>query len=416
MPKSAIVVVVDRLGCGCLGPYGCTWVDTPNLNAIAARSLLIENMLVDSPELPSAYRAYFTGRHVLESDDGRDVGSAVRTIAEASAATTLVTDDVGVAELPAAGAFAERLLLSADAPTSSAKAIEDTALAKLFAAAIDQLHAQQDPFLLWVHAQGMNAPWDAPLAMRQALADEEDPDPLTAVDVPSLNLEAAFDPDDLLGIVQAYAAQVMLLDACLGVLADAIDGHPLRNDLLTIVTSPRGFPLGEHGIVGGVETALHEELLHVPCLLWRGDGQSALRRSHQLSQPPDIAATLLNWFDASGESNGSYSSSLLQTADYRDALPHRQRALSIAGEQKSLRTPAWFFRQMPWDESHPPGEVPCQLYRKPDDRWEVNEVSRRCPQIVEQLADDLEQYETALRSGDAASLAPLAEELVEGIE
>ena len=166
MPKSAIVVVVDRLGCGCLGPYGCTWVDTPNFNTIAARSLLIENMLADSPELSSAYRAYFAGRHVLESDDSRDVDSAVRAIAGASAATTLVTDDADVAELPAADAFVERLLLSADAPTSSAKAIEDTALAKLFAAAIDQLHAQQDPFLLWVHTQGMNAPWDAPPAMR----------------------------------------------------------------------------------------------------------------------------------------------------------------------------------------------------------------------------------------------------------
>ncbi len=34
----------------------------------------------------------------------------------------------------------------------------------------------------------------------------------------------------------------------------------------------------------------------------------------------------------------------------------------------------------------------CELYAKPDDRWEVNDVSRRCPHIVESLAGLLDQW------------------------
>jgi hypothetical protein len=50
-PRNTLVVVVDRLGAGFLGPYGATWLDTPALNRLAGQSLLIEHVLSDSPEL-----------------------------------------------------------------------------------------------------------------------------------------------------------------------------------------------------------------------------------------------------------------------------------------------------------------------------------------------------------------------------
>ncbi len=282
MPNSAIILVVDRLTTGCLGPYGATWLDTPNFNALAAEALLLENVLADSPELNDAYRAYWCGKHALIHDDDTDASSIIGRVAESAVATTLITDDAVVTEQPLAESFGERVHLRPDTPDSCASDIEATQLASLFSSAVDTLDQQSENFLLWVHARGMQGPWDAPLAFRQSLVGEDDPDPPSDVAVPSLLLPDDYDPDLLLGIVQSYAGQVMLLDTCLGVLMDAIRAHPQRGELLVIVTSPRGFPLGEHLAVGDCRSDLYSELLHVPLLVWRGDGlaqRPVIRRS-----------------------------------------------------------------------------------------------------------------------------------------
>lgn len=53
---NAIVLVVDRLGAGYLGPYGNTWLETPHWNRLAARSALFEWALTDAVDLPTVYR------------------------------------------------------------------------------------------------------------------------------------------------------------------------------------------------------------------------------------------------------------------------------------------------------------------------------------------------------------------------
>src|SRR6267142_6278913 len=92
---SAVVLVIDRLGAGWLGPYGNTWLDTPNFNRLAARSVLCETVVADSPDLDMSCRGYWTGRHAMElSDDG----SATLADLAASAGTTplLLTDDARI--------------------------------------------------------------------------------------------------------------------------------------------------------------------------------------------------------------------------------------------------------------------------------------------------------------------------------
>ena len=55
-----------------------------------------------------------------------------------------------------------------------------------------------------------------------------------------------------------------------------------------------------------------------------------------------------------------------------------------------------------------------ELYCKPDDRWEVNDVANRCPDVVEGLQQALSQSEQAAVSGQVASLPPLEEWLAAG--
>ena len=73
---SAVVLVMDRLGAGWLGPYGNTWLDTPNFNRLAARSVLCETAIADTPDLAASCRGFWTGRHAMEPDDGATPGLA----------------------------------------------------------------------------------------------------------------------------------------------------------------------------------------------------------------------------------------------------------------------------------------------------------------------------------------------------
>jgi hypothetical protein len=68
-----------------------------------------------------------------------------------------------------------------------------------------------------------------------------------------------------------------------------------------------------------------------------------------------------------------------------------------------MRTPAWYLRA---------GGQP-QLFVKPDDRWEINDVVSRCPGIVEGLQTALTQYELALPAARISQLPPLSPALLE---
>lgn len=63
--RNAVVIVIDRLGAGFLGPYGNTWIDTPAMNQLASESLLFEYATADSSDLNLLYRAYWSGVHAL---------------------------------------------------------------------------------------------------------------------------------------------------------------------------------------------------------------------------------------------------------------------------------------------------------------------------------------------------------------
>src|SRR5438874_8246453 len=119
-PTSAVVLVIDRLGAGWLGPYGNTWLDTPNFNRLAARSVLCETVIADTPDLAGTCRGYWTGRHAQEPDDDRR--RALAELASAAGArTVLVSDDRQVTDQPLASGFDERRLLPEISATKCAE-------------------------------------------------------------------------------------------------------------------------------------------------------------------------------------------------------------------------------------------------------------------------------------------------------
>jgi arylsulfatase A-like enzyme len=386
---SALVLVVDRLGASCLGPYGNTWIDTPTFNTLACESLLAEWAQIASPDLAELYDGLWQGVPWPAYDPGCAAPVSLPAVLNRRAIPSqLVTDEPLVADLSAASEFDDQRLLELPHVNGPAAHVHDTALARFFAAGVEALQTLKESGLVWLHCRGMAGPWDAPAELRQQFADEGDPAPPELVDPPAMMLPRNHDPDTVHGIACAYAGQVALLDLCLDALLDVARGHPLADELLIAVAGGRGFPLGEHGCVGTPQTRLYRELVHIPCFLRRPGRLGSLHRQSRIAQPADLHTTLASWF---GLEEGRTGCPLW--TDERDPQ-HPAWAVSRHKNQWALRTPAWFARFADLRQSaeaHPK----CELYVKPDDAWEVNDVADRCPEValaVYQFVSRLSQH------------------------
>ena len=401
---NVICLVVDRLHVGYLGAYGNSWIETPAVDRLASQAFAFDHVLADSPNLESLYRSYWQGWHALcphQPPDDRPALAAL--LREAGVGTALLTDERMVSDHPWAVDFDELIEIDPPWQPQTAEAVEQTHLARCFAQAISWLESARGPFLLWCHLSGMGTAWDAPGEFRRRYHEEGDPPPLAAAEVPEVMLPRDYDPDELLGFSQAYAGQVSLLDTCLAALLEFFDGGVVGEETLLVLTSARGFPLGEHRRVGSCDEALYAELVHVPLLLRFPRGAGAAGRSQALVEPADLWATLLECCGAEVPPSPT-AGSLVPIV--RDEAPSARDRLCIGGgTDRAVRTPAWFLRTAPQPE----------LFAKPDDRWEVNDVAGRCHEVVECLQDVLGQYEQTLHSGKIADLPPLGEVLLTGL-
>lgn len=409
---NVIIVAIDRLHAGYLSCYGNTWVSTPEFNRLATESFVFDQSLIDSPRLADLYDSYWLGSHPCERKKGVTGVPLARCFEEAGVATTLLSDDAEISGHPLASAFGDVIRYEASADSDSEGAARDpteTHLASYFAVACDWLAAAREPFCLWLHTRGPGAIWDAPLEFRRQYADEDGPSPPDFVEVPCRMLGEDYDPDELLGVCQAYAGQVSLLDLALGGLVELLRSRPLGSNTLLAVVSARGFPLGEHRRIGAVDDALYGELVQAPWLLRMPDGLGAMDRSQALVQPADLFATLLDWRHIARPQSGNGRSVLPLVRGEQERLRDHVCIVGSHGE-RALRTPAWHLLLPPAAEAGEPARP--ELYAKPDDRWEVNDVADRCTAETEALAQALSVFEAAAEAGALDQLPPLEESLV----
>jgi hypothetical protein len=417
--RHAVCITIDGLRASALGAYGNAWHPTPALDLLASQSCVVDWMLCDRPTLEGFYAAAWDSAS----------GSLTERLASAGVHASLTTDDRTVAGKAEAADFAEirRIEFTSE---QSATSVAETEIAQLFAVAIDQLESWASaerlanksaaPRLLWLHARGLHGAWDAPLEFRESLLDDEDPPAPTYVSPPEL--ESATNHDDLLLCRAAYAAQTMVLDECVDALLASLVEFGLNDSTLVILVGSRGYALGEHGVVGGDAAGLYGELLHVPCLVRAPGAIGPPPRSSALSQPVDLRATLLEWFGAAPADLVEAGSSLLAG---EAGLPAGVRQFVVAtGEDgaRAIRTAAWMLVQRAAASAplaEPSGFSGVELFVKPDDRWEANEIADRCPEIVASLLAVLDGgvEETEAKTPATADLrqavgAPLDESLV----
>ncbi len=395
--RRALVLVVDGWGAGFLGCYGNSWLDTPALDQWACQSVLFEQCLSECPAPLELYPHLFEGSHSLGPVQANGLMSV---LADADIPVHMLSDDPRLLELRDTTRLTsvETFPQAADAPAASP---EETTLVRFGSVLLDWLEEPAREEIIWAHARGMLGPWDAPYSFREDLADEEDPEPPTMVQPPFERENREFDSDHVLGITQAYAGQVTVLDMLLGELLATIEELPEDQQPLVVLTSTGGYPLGLHGQIGRDDDStvrLYSDTLHVPLLIRKPGGKEGLARCQGLARLGDILPTIIQSFGLEDASQEGLDLLEVRLSD------HREYTLSGIADQRCFRCEHWSLRYHLPDQETPLDEIDIhqiatELFVKPDDRWDVNNVADRCKNIAEVGLQTALAMEHAYRNG-----------------
>lgn len=413
---SVIVVVVDGWSPGHLETYGSGLARSPVLNAIASRGVLFEHALVDSDSQFEVYQSLLSGTHFLERKLRSNLATKTPAagLLEASGLEPFLLADGQGAELePVWSQFSQVELFDEPLPRQRANSIEETRMARFGQFASDWLTSHPDPGLFWIHQGSFRQVWDAPMGLREALLDEEDPDPPAFLYPSESCFEFEHDPDLLLANQAAYGAQVAVWDSSLEFIWDTYLQRSQHHPTLLVILGSSGFGLGEHSAQLVRKHRLRTEFVHIPLLTIDSRQLNQPWRSAILLQPHRVKDIVMSYLRPHGlaAENPHDFSWIRQTDPLLSCTPSPLGVLASQGHW-GVRTPQWYATfplHSAVDGALSQFRLPedlegVELYAKPDDRWEDNELSHRCPEVVHDHAQrGLEQLQSWARSDSSES-------------
>jgi arylsulfatase A-like enzyme len=315
---------------------------------------------------------------------------------------------------------------------------ENTGVARTVNTAIDWLERRGDekgPFLLWLDIFSPHGPWDPPQPYRdqyvmaepdefeageegdlvEEIGEDEDlnfdiQEVTALIDVPAGAVGDVLTEAELFRLRRTYAGTVTLVDRWLGELIEALGRMGRLDDSVVIFTSDQGEPLGEHGFVRRFRPWLHEELIHTPLIVRMPRAKHGGIRHQALVQTVDLLPTIVS------------ALGLPPLGD--DALPiHGHDLLSlIRGELTKVRDYAclgmdvaeFAIRTHLWHlivpvEQDPDEPRSSELFRKPEDRWDQNNVIEQHPEVADHLEVTLRRFVEAIGQDRVDELPPLRE-------
>jgi len=326
----AIFILMDTLNRRFLPAYGNDWVQTPNIDRFAQKSVRFDNHWIGSAPCMPARRDILTGRlNFLEKPWGAIEPYDVllpNLLREAGVYSHLETDHYhyfhpggenyhtcfsgwnlyrgqegdlhvsmvnGLTEPEHLGYWHEqyaknRTVFKTDADFSSPKTYQG---------AIDwlKLNEHADDYLLWVEAFDPHEPYDTPDEFL-ALYDDDWDGPLYNWN----RYEETDLPEEAVKhLRKRYAATLTMNDKWFGKLLDEIERQNGLEDTLIILTTDHGHMLGEHGMTGKGFSHAWNEMTHIPLFVHLPGGQYAGESRNQLTQNIDVMPTLLEYFKVS---------------------------------------------------------------------------------------------------------------------
>lgn len=379
---NVILIVVDTLRADHLGSYGYGRDTSPNIDALAAESLLFENALSHAADtrfamasLLSGFLVHETG--VLESvvlSDGLEL-LPERLSAEGYATAAVISNWV----LRSGRRYEQGFDVYDDAmePSEESRGAPERTAGPTTDRAIDLVQQLSGgPFFLWVHYQDPHGPYTPPAGTADRFrAGGAEPRPVH----PSGSLSGRGGIPDyqrLPGLTDfdeyraRYDGEIRHVDAQLQRLLDALERLGIEDETLIVLTADHGEGLGEHDYYFAHGEYLFQHQLHVPLILrWgnrlRGRRADYVRHVDILptilavagaAVPPDLRGTDLR-------SGAETPRAILSEMRSPFVDPKEKLALTVDG-MKLIFTPALRRTEL-YDLRRDPGEL-HDLSQAPD--------------------------------------------------
>lgn len=380
---NVLVIEASGLHLGYLGCYGNDWVVTPHLNQLAAEGVTFDRHFADV--LGAAPPSVWTGRSPLPALDASAAGPGSIHLADLLEAHGGRLLQVG------------RPLPFGQAPGNGLAELES--IIEGAGAALLEL-AEADRGVLWVRLPNLAPPWQVPEECLEPYFPPGPPAEGEPILNPWLDAPAAplpdYDDATWQRLQNTYAAAVTYLDDHLGLLWEMLHESGLTDEILICFTADRGLALLEHGIIGECRPWLHDELVHLPLLMRFPRAAEAGRRVFALTQPMDLLPTMLAAL-ALPLPDALHGHNLLPLARGQAGAVRDYACTGLRQGERlewAIRTPDWAYLLpvcQPVDD--PPRAA--QLYVKPDDRWEVNNLLQQNRDLSEKLEQTLRGYVAA---------------------
>lgn len=277
---------------------------------------------------------------------------------------------------------------------------------------------QKDNLFLWVDMFDPHEPWDPPAPYNRMYTDPNYKGPDLVDPVPG-DVEGYLTPAEVQNTKNLYAGEVTFVDKWVGVLLDRIRELGLYDNSLIMHSTDHGEPFGEHGYIRKARPRNYEELIHIPWIIRHPDGIGAGKEIDAIVQTVDMLPTVLESVgiksdkltlkftepDQSSKSNNIFPQDLV-TRQKRQVLGGCNLLPLMAGKVEDVRDLAfgghhnreWYARNKEWTYLLPiDGSRPPELYHRPTDKMELNNVIEKYPDVAIGLELELRRFVDSLQ-------------------
>ena len=370
--------------------HGNEWVRTPNLDRIAAESVVFDRHFASTPHPKYWHHSFYSGKRITHSQIAapgschasmnhllnlfRQSGTKLFRIIERpshhSSDGSVWSQNIEIHEQPGIDLGQETL----------------TQLCSLV-----EILKQSENWVLWLESNRLVPPWAVSLdhfdEYTADLIHQKGEEELIPMDEPVLG-PTCFGIHQKEILAASYAAVLTEWDKELENWLQLFHKHGFDRTALWIVSSGHGIALGEHQFVGCDAEVPYSEFCQLPLLVRYPNALHAGRRVTHLTADIDIIPSLLDYYSLVPNTAIERRSFLPLLAG--PSQPIHDSLLSVLVNEKDL-TLSWTLRDSDWTSICTPVAT-HHLFRQPEDRWEANDV--RLHNL--ELAERMETYANSL--------------------
>ena len=266
---------------------------------------------------------------------------------------------------------------------------------------------QSEPFAITYSVSPPHAPWIAPSPYydrydpaQMSLPETWKTCPPAWANSASARMGRIYGEAGLREYLRCYAAQVTMMDDCIGRILDALDELKLADKTLVVFTSDHGNMLGQHGMMDKTLGTFYDDLMRVPLLMRLPGVIPEGTVSEAMVSAVDLPPTFLDYLGAAPLAK-AHGRSLRGVAEGRDkgsetVFGERNEPKSKA-VSRMVRTRGWKLCLLPrgdcelYDLARDPDET-RNVYGEPANAAVVKTLKERLHKHMAEVGDQAEPF------------------------